>query len=866
VQPADAAAAAEVTAAHDVFISYSSHDRDRADAACDVLERNGLRCWIAPRDGSPGVDYASFLVEAIERSRIVVLIFSRAANDSDAVLNELELAANRGIPVLPLRIEDAEPHGAAEFYLRRRHWLDAHADFDRALEALAPAVRAALAQRVAVRSTAPRTHQRNLPRQTTTFVGRERDLAGVAELIGHGPLLTIVGPGGVGKTRLALQSAIEFDVANEHVDEAWFVDLAPLAGDGLVAGTILTAIGASAGGREPLEALVEHLRDRRALLVIDNCEHVVAETGSVVSAIVSACGDVTIVATSREALNITGERVYRLHPLEVATAVGLFVERARAVNPLFELTPQNVPIVEQICARLDGLPLAIELAAARVRVIAVDELSRRLSERFRLLTGGSRSALPHQQTMRALIDWSYDTLSDEERALLRRMAAFAGSFSLEAVSDVAAFDPLDGWEVLDRLASLVDKSLVTADVDDRGQRYYMLQSIHDYADERLAQSGERDTTAQRHAIFFAAFAHASYDEWDTAPASDWLARTRAELDNLRAALTWTLTQDGDHCVGAQLAADTVPLFLRSSLLGEGLRWCEIALAVPEIDMGTSAQLHYGLSMLYNNRNAIATALAHVETAVVQFRAAGSKRRLTRALSQQAQQTARLGRHADAMNAAAEAIDAARRSSDLRLLAATLQRCALVFPPDQIERARAQFDESVRLFRGLGRDDETARALEWWATAEGNAECFERAIELAHEAAAHAVDDGDRLHRHNIVAACALAIGDRERAAPAVRATLALAHAGNHPTFFAYATSYIAALCGDDDAELAARLVGFSETRFAALGAELDITDTLRSDRLAAMLRSRLGDELLAELRAEGALWDDQRAFTQASRI
>jgi predicted ATPase len=850
----------------DVFISYSSRDRERADAACEALERDGIRCWIAPRDGAPGVDYASFLVAAIEQSRIVVLIFSRAANDSDAVLNELELAANRGIPVLPVRIEDVQPHGASEFYLRRRHWLDAHADFDRALESLAPAVRAALAQRVVVRPAEPRTRQRNLPRQTTTFVGRERDLVGVAELLSHGPLLTIVGPGGVGKTRLALQAATEFDDANERVDEAWFVDLAPLAGEGLVAGTILTTLGAGAGGREPLDALVEHLRDRRVLLVIDNCEHVVVETGSVVDAIVAACADVTIVATSREALNITGERVYRLHPFDVATAVGLFVERVRTVNPLFALTAQNMPIVEQICARLDGLPLAIELAAARVRVIAVDELSRRLSERFRLLTGGSRSALPHQQTMRALIDWSYDTLSDEERALLRRMAAFAGSFSLEAVSDVGGFDPLDAWEVLDRLASLVDKSLVTADVDDRGQRYSMLQSIQDYADERLAQSGERDETAHRHAAFFATFAHASYEEWDTSPGPDWLARNRAELDNLRAALRWTLTQGGDRCVGAQLAADAVPLFLRSSLLGEGLRWCEVALAIPDIDIGTSAQLHYGLSMLYNNRNAIATALEHVETAVAQFRQAGSKRRLTRALSQQAQQTARLGRHADAMAAAAEAIDAARRSGDLRLLAGTLQRCAMVFPPDQIERARAQFDESVRLFRGLGRDDETARALEWWATAEGNAECFERAIELAHEAAAQAVDDGDRLHRHNIVAACALAINDRERAAPAVRATLELAHAGNHPTFFAYATSYIAALCGEDDAELAARLVGFSETRFAALGAKLDITDSLRSERLAATLQSRLGDELVEKLRAEGALWDEQHAFAQASRI
>ena len=851
------------TVAHEVFISYSTRDRARADAVCAALERDGIPCWIAPRDGAPGLSYANDLVEAITHSRTVVLVFSQSANDSEAVLNELEIAANRGVPVVPLRIECVEPQGAAEFYLRRRHWLDAYDDFDRAIALLAPAVRAARAQRATVRKPDARTRQRNLPRQGTSFIGRDVELGEIVELVRAGPLLTIVGPGGVGKTRLALQ--VVFDLEDPG-DGAWFIDLAPLTARGLVAGTILTALGAvQTSDREPFVQLVDMLRERRCVLLLDNCEHVVAESAQVVGAIVTSCPNVTIVATSREALNVTSEHVYRLHPLDLPSAVRLFCERATAANPLFALRPDNTPIVEAICARLDGLALAIELAAARIRVISVEELSRRLSERFRVLTGGSRSALPHQQTLRALIDWSFDILSDTERALFRRMAAFAGSFTLEAVTDVAGFGVIDPWETLDVLSLLVDKSLVTAEVDDRGQRYHMLQSIHDYADERLTECAERVETSRRHALFFAGFMHRSYEEWDTAPAADWLARTRAELDNVRAALTWSLRERGEITLGAQLAADAVPLYLRTSLLGEGLAWCEAAVALPNLGARTEAQLHYGLSMIYNNRVAIGAAIAHVQRAVELYRAANEERPLVRALSQLAQQSGRLGHYEEAVAPAMEAIEGARRFGERRLLAATLQRCALIFTPADIERSRLQFIESVNLFRSLGRDDETARALEWWAAAEAKAGCFQRAIDLAREAAACGAD-GDRLHRQNIVASCALAIDDLDCASAAARETLALAQTTHHPTMLAYATAYMAALCRNDDPELAAHLFGYSEATLEALGAKPDLTDALRIERLEKTLQVRLGETRAAELRAEGALWDEQRALAQAARI
>ena len=852
-----------MTGPQDIFISYSARDRESAEAVCTTHEAAGIRCWIAPSDVVPGTSYAALLVDAISQSRLVLLLFSQAANDSDAVLNELELAANRSIPVLPVRIERIEPQGAAEFYLRRRHWLDAFDDFNAALERIPPAVRSSIAERVTVRSPKAKVRQRNLPRQGTSFIGREAELRAITAMLAEHPLVTIVGPGGVGKTRIAVQAALDIE---EPGDGVWFVDLAPLSAPELVAGTILTSLGAPASvDRSPLEHLIATIADRELILVMDNCEHLVAEASHVAAALIRACSHVTILATSREALNVRGEHVVRLNPLDPGTAVRLFCERAQSVNPLFERTPSNAATIETICARLDGLALAIELAAARVRVISIEELAKRLDERFRILTGGSRDALPHQQTLRALIDWSYDTLTENERALFRRTAAFAGTFALEALTEVAGFEPLDPWETLDLLASLVDKSLVTAEIDERGQRYHLLQSILDYADERLVQSDERSICAQRHAAFFGAFFHQAYEEWDTAPGPDWLSRVRAEIDNLRSALRRTLKLGDDRVVGAALAADAVPVFLRAQLLNEGVAWCEAALAQPDLDPTVVAQLHYGLSMLHNNRLSKGQAQEHVERAVALYRLAGPSRALVRALSQQAQQTARAGNRAAAIAPAAEAIDAARSSGDSRLLAATLQRCALVFAPEEIEQAREQFRESVALFRRLERPDETARALEWWSVAEGDAGAFDQAISLAREAVRCGAPE-DRLHRQNIVASCALAIDDRDAAAPAARETLALSRAAQQPVLLAYAIAYLAAICRDDDPESAARLAGFADARLAALGVVPDITDTMRTERLEAALRMRLGQDRRDALRAEGALWDEPHALARAERI
>jgi predicted ATPase len=861
-------------AAHDVFISYSSKDRARADAICAALEADGVSCWIASRDGTAGASYAKFLVDAITASRIVVLVFSRNANRSEAVLNELEVAFSRGIAVLPVRIENVQPTDSAEFYLKRRHWFDAHADFEAQLPKLAPAVRAALAPPPKARTVrgspsgaaagpAPAPPRGNLPRQATSFIGREADLQHVVALLGAPGLVTIVGTGGVGKTRVALRAA---EVRGDPPDGTWFVDFAPLENGSLVASTILSGIGVTKRGKESaFDMLLAHLRERDIAIVLDNCERQSAEVARVAAAVIASCPRVTLLASSREPLNVPGEQVYRLATLDSASAAQLFADRAKLANPRFEVTAANARVVDDICTRLDGIALAIELAAARVRMISVDELSRRLAERFRVLTGGNRTALPHQQTMRALIDWSYDALSDDEKAVFRRTAAFSGGFTLEAAGAVCAGETLDEWAVLDLLSSLADKSLVVAEVDETAQRYRLLQTIAEYAGERLTESGESRAVALAHATFFAGAASDAYREWAEVAQPGWLARLRPDIENFRAALNWSLTQRNDVELGVQLVADVVPLFLRLSLLAEGVAWSEAALAVEqELPAAVDARLHYGLSMLYNNLGSSAKAGAAAERAVASYARTDDARGRTRSLSRVAAHAARQSRAEEAVGHAAQALASARGIGDRRLLATTLLHCASVFTAEQIDLARAEFEEGLSLFRALGDDEGIARALEWRAVAEILAGCFDRAVEVLLEALPLAEGDARMYVANNL--ACALAAQDDPRALDAARESFALAIQAHHASLVANAIVYLAAASVGADAARAARLFGYARARLTELGWQPENTDTLLEERLMPRLRAALGDAQLDDLLARGAASAEDEALQDASLV
>ncbi|MBV8148115.1 MAG: hypothetical protein JO092_03390, partial [Candidatus Eremiobacteraeota bacterium] len=354
----------------------------------------------------------------------------------------------------------------------------------------------------------------NLPVAPNAFIGRERDVADVKALLSRHRLLTLVGSGGVGKTRLALHVGAQ--LLDCYPDGVWFVDLAPISDPELVSSVTAQALGMTQSGQRVDEAIPLWLKRKKLLLILDNCEHVVEVVASLANAILATAQEVRILATSRQALAIAAEGVHRLPSLSIPAeatglktddalrydAVALFVERATANDPRFALTDDTAPIVAQICRRLDGIPLAIELAAARVKVLPVPRLAERLNERFKLLTGGSRSALPRQKTLTALIDWSYDLLTPQEQRLFARLGVFAGGFNLDAATSVCGGEGLDELDMLDLAGSLTDKSLVVADTSGEHERYHLLESTAAYALEKLSTSGEREALTRRHAEYF----------------------------------------------------------------------------------------------------------------------------------------------------------------------------------------------------------------------------------------------------------------------------------------------------------------------------------------------------------------------------
>ena len=394
----------------------------------------------------------------------------------------------------------------------------------------------------------------NLPPSLTTFVGRAQALAQVRGQVRRSRMVTLIGSGGTGKTRLALEAASKL-VAN-FADGVWLIELAPLADAALIPQAIAAVLGARAaeGDTPPMTLVESTLRGKRALLLLDNCEHVIDEAANVAQTLLRALPELHLLASSREALGVEGETVYRVPSLSMPGSDGpptpvdvtaseagqLFVDRARSVAPSFALTEHNVAAVAQVCRRLDGIPLAIELAAARLTALSVEELARRIDDRFRLLTGGRRTALPRQRTLRALVDWSYDLLSADERMVLNTLAVFAGGFSLDAAERVCPADAVTGTSVLDAVERLVGKSLLIAEQQHETEtRYRLLETIRQYASEKLVECGQADATRRRHFTYFQNLARSAADALQGPLALEWLDRLEAEHDNLRAALDWS---------------------------------------------------------------------------------------------------------------------------------------------------------------------------------------------------------------------------------------------------------------------------------------------------------------------------------------
>ena len=431
----------------------------------------------------------------------------------------------------------------------------------------------------------------NLPAQLTSFIGREAELAQVERLLAQVRLLTLTGAGGCGKTRLAAHAAAA--VAEAYPDGVWWVELAPLRPGSAVSTAVLTALGLrEQPPRSALDQLADHFGERRALVVMDNCEHVLDAVGGLVEPLLVRSPAVTVMATSREPLGVAGETTWRVPPLAMPTgpgpstpealtafdAVALFVERARQARPNFAVTNESAPTVAEICARLDGIPLAIELAAARVRVLSPEGIRAGLDDRFRLLTGGSKRGLARQQTLAASVEWSHDLLGEAERIMLRRLAVFAGGFTLDAAEAVGAGDGIEPLEVLDLLTGLVDKSLVVADDECRETRYRMLETIRQFAAARLQAGGEGETVRDRHLglqLQLAAAADAAFMADD-----ELTARLQAEHDNLLLALDRALHR-GRFDDAVTLLVGLADLWLSRGLVREALAWFERVLGRAE---------------------------------------------------------------------------------------------------------------------------------------------------------------------------------------------------------------------------------------------------------------------------------------------
>lgn len=389
----------------------------------------------------------------------------------------------------------------------------------------------------------------NLPRQVTSFVGREKELSEVVGRLGMTRLLTLTGAGGTGKTRLALQVAADaLDVLGDGV---WLVELAALSDPVLVPKTVADILGVKEQSGKPItQSMCDHLKAKNLLLVLDNCEHLLDACATLADAILRSCPQVITVSTSREPLGIAGETIYRVPSLSLPDltkpqspeslsqfeSVRLFVDRAGQVHTGFEVTNQNAPALASLCHRLDGIPLAIELAAARVRSLSVEDINARLDQRFRLLIGGSKTSVPRQQTLRALIDWSYDLLNDAERSLLRRLSVFSGGWTLGSAEQVCSDELTDDWQMLDLQSSLCDKSLVAAEPSGSSVRYRLLETVRQYAKDRLLEAGDGAVWRDRHLAHYRALAEEAAPQLFGPDQRSWLDKLETEHDNIRAAL------------------------------------------------------------------------------------------------------------------------------------------------------------------------------------------------------------------------------------------------------------------------------------------------------------------------------------------
>jgi predicted ATPase/class 3 adenylate cyclase len=682
----------------------------------------------------------------------------------------------------------------------------------------------------------------NLPVQLTSFIGREREKAEVRRLLFSTRFLTLTGSGGAGKTRLALQVAAE--ALQGFPDGVWFVELAVLSDPSLVPKSVASALDVpEQPGRSLTETLVDALRLKSVLVILDNCEHLVAACAHLSAALLRTCPNLRILATSREALGVTGETTWRvpslsvpdrqrLPPLDRFTeyeAVRLFIDRAAASEPQFAVTSGNAPAVAQVCHRLDGIPLAIELAAARVKVLTVEQIAARLDDRFRLLTGGSRTALPRQQTLRAAMDWSYDLLSEAERVLLCRLSAFAGGWTLEAAEAVCAGGGVEASDILDLLTQLVHKSLVVATTQSGEARYRLLETVRQYAQDRLLEWGEAADVRTRHRAWYLDLAERADARMRGPEETMWLNRLEVEHDNLRAALGWSTTEEEDAETRLRLATALLLFWTYHTHWGEGREWLETALAGSRDRKSTiRAKALHGEGMLAWRRGDYGRTMILFEESLALARELGDQKGIVGALYGLGLVPMIRGDFDAATARLEESLVVSRNLEDKWSMALTLAQMGVVARrKGDYAKAVALCEESLAMFRAIGAKTRIAYSL---------------------RLTGHAV----RLQ------------GDLERAEGLYRESLAL--------FGETRDKWIATECIEGLAliasaqghfEQAARLFGADDAARETFGITMPRPERGDHERLGATAREGLGDAAFTAAWAEGQAMTLEQAIEYA---
>ena len=714
--------------------------------------------------------------------------------------------------------------------------------------------------------------QNNLPIQVTSFVGRERQLTEAKQKLEAARLLTLIGPGGTGKTRLSLQLAE--DLLSSFKDGVWFIELAPITEPSLVLQAVAKVFDVREQPGLPITELVlNYLRDKHLLLILDNCEHLIEACARLADQFLHASPNLKIIASSREALGINGETIYQVPSLVLpdpsditrqallgSESIQLFLDRASAVNSKFSLTEKNASSVAQICHRLDGIPLAIELAAARITVFSAEQIGARLEDRFKLLTGGSRTALPRQQTLRALIDWSYDILSEDEQKLFRRLSIFAGGWSFETAE--AIFSDLN---VLDLLTNLINKSLVGVE-ESAETRYRFLETVRQYARDKLLESGEGDHVRNQHLAYFLELAETAETHLEGFGYLEWAAKLSYEYDNIRAALEWALAKDIE---AALRLVGSLPFFwFTKGYSVEGYRWAQEVLeqataytsSNPEMGnkfLAAHARAYLALSRIATDLGDNEVVCSTASESIALARKSGDRQTLAYAIALLSNGKANLGEVEEAYKLAQESLAIAREAGDgpaLGYALVTMGELTAIALQD-FEKSLAYGEEAIAYSEAGGNrwgSSMTIFGLGYFARSIGD---YEQARSRFRACLPVFIEFGDK-HRINMIQSELAHIereqGQFKQAIPMYRETILEWQRLGHRAAIAHQLECFAFIAkAQEQPERAAKLFGAAEALREKINIAMTPQERIQYDREIADLRSNMDEKSFAAHWADG---------------